>query len=66
MPVRLKKLIGLVGILAFLGLYVVLVSTVSDHIPDHWAARLAFYGLAGALWGIPLFPLLSWMERKPR
>lgn len=66
MPVRLKKLIGLVGILTFLGVYVVLVSTVGDHIPDHWAARLAFYGIAGIVWGIPLFPLLSWMERKPR
>ena len=64
MPVRLKKLIGLVGILAFLGLYVVVVSTVGDHIPDHWAARLAYYSVAGTVWGLPLFPLLSWMSRE--
>lgn len=64
MPVCLKKLIGLLGILGFLGLYVLAVITVGDHLPDHWLARLAFYGIAGILWGFPLFPLISWMNRE--
>ena len=36
----------------------------SDHIPDHWAARLVFYAIAGTAWGVPLFPLFKWMNRE--
>ena len=63
MPVRVRKLIGLVAILLFLALYVIVVSTVGDHLPDHWAARLAYYAVAGTFWGLPLFPLIRWMNR---
>jgi Protein of unknown function (DUF2842) len=59
---RLRKLIGLVGILAFLTAYVVLVITLGEHIPDNWAAKLAYFGLAGVVWGLPLFPLIRWMN----
>jgi hypothetical protein len=65
MSPRLRKFIGMLAIFAFLGLYVVLVSTVGDWIPDHWAARLVYYGVAGTLWGVPLFPLIRWMNRDP-
>jgi Protein of unknown function (DUF2842) len=63
MSPRLRKLIGLFGILGFLAAYVVLAVTVGERVPDHWAARLAFYGLAGLVWGLPLFPLIRWMSR---
>jgi len=65
MPARVRKLIGLVAILAFCGVYVVAVSTIGDYLPDHWAARLVYYALAGTLWGVPLFPLIRWMNREP-
>lgn len=65
MSVRVRKLIGLVAILLFLALYVIVVSTVGDHLPDHWAARLAYYAVAGTFWGLPLFPLIRWMNREP-
>ena len=65
MPSRARKLIGLVAILAFCGAYLVAVSTLGDYLPDHWAARLAYYALAGTLWGVPLFPLIRWMNREP-
>jgi hypothetical protein len=29
----------------------------------HGPLQLAFYALAGICWGIPLFPLISWMNR---
>ncbi len=65
MPMRLRKLVGLVAILAFLLFYVVVVSSVGDHVPRHWAAQLIYYAIAGTLWGVPLFPLFRWMEREP-
>jgi hypothetical protein len=63
MTARLRKLIGLVAILAFLTAYVVVVATVGDHIPRHWAVQVIYFGLAGVVWGVPLFPLISWMNR---
>ena len=66
MSPRVRKLIGLFAILAFLALYVIVVSTIGDHLPDHWAAQLAYYAVAGTFWGVPLFPLMSWMNREPK
>jgi hypothetical protein len=60
---RLRKLIGMFGVLAFLLFYVGLIVKLSDYVPDHGLLQLAFYALAGICWGIPLFPLISWMNR---
>jgi hypothetical protein len=65
MPARLRKLIGLVAILAFLGLYVWAAVAIGERLPNHWAAQLAFYGIVGIAWGVPLFPLIRWMNREP-
>jgi hypothetical protein len=35
-----------------------------DHIPAHWAAQLAYFAVVGTLWGVPLFPLIKWMNRE--
>jgi hypothetical protein len=59
---RIRKLIGLLGIMAFLAAYVTAVTLVADHIPDHWLAKLAFYVIAGLGWGVPILPLISWMN----
>ena len=63
MSARLRKFIGLLVIIGFLTLYAALVVTIGAHVPDNWAAQLAFYGPAGLLWGLPLLPLISWMNR---
>lgn len=63
MTARLRKLIGLLGIVAFLAAYIALVITVADYVPKHWAAQLAFFLVAGVAWGLPILPLLSWMNR---
>jgi hypothetical protein len=60
---RLRKLIGLVGILVFLVLYIGLMARIGTHVPDHGFWQFAFYALAGACWGLPVFPLISWMNR---
>jgi len=63
MSARVRKLIGLVGILVFLAAYVAVVSTLADHVPKQWAAQLAFYVVVGIGWGVPILPLISWMNR---
>jgi hypothetical protein len=60
---RTRKLIGLIGILAFLAGYIWLMATIGGHVPQHWAAQLAFYAVAGTAWGVPILPLISWMNR---
>ena len=63
MTARVRKFIGLFAMLGFLAAYVALVSTLSDHVPKAWAAQLVFYVVAGTAWGLPIFPLISWMNR---
>jgi hypothetical protein len=65
MTPRLRKLVGMVAILAFLAVYVAVAMVVADHLPDHPAARLFYFLIVGTAWGVPLFPLLSWMNREP-
>ncbi len=65
MSPRLRKFIGLIAILAFCAFYVVVVVTVGDYLPDHWAVRLIYYAVAGTAWGVPLFPLIRWMNQEP-
>ena len=63
MNARLRKAIGGVAMLAFLAAYVGAVVTLGDHVPNHWLAKLAFYGIAGVAWGVPIIPLITWMNR---
>ena len=65
MSPRLRKFIGMFGILGFCTAYVVLIITLGGLLPDHWLARLVFYGVAGTVWGFPLFPLFRWMNHEP-
>jgi hypothetical protein len=63
MSARLRKLIGLFGVLAFLAAYVAAVAKIADYVPKHWAAQLVFFVVAGLGWGVPILPLISWMNR---
>lgn len=63
MTARVRKLIGLVGIMLFLAAYIAAVTLLADHIPKQWAAQLAFYVVAGIGWGVPILPLIAWMNR---
>jgi len=64
MTPRVRKLIGLVGILGFLVLYVGIVVTLADHVPAQGLWRPIFLILAGTLWGVPILPLITWMNRE--
>ena len=63
MSARVRKFIGGIGIVAFLGAYAWAVVSIGERLPEHWAAQLAFYGVAGLAWGVPILPLISWMYR---
>lgn len=63
MSPRLRKLIGLFGLLAFLLVYVDLVIRAAAWVPDHGPWQFVFFLLAGVLWGVPILPLISWMNR---
>ena len=63
MSARLRKAIGGLGMLAFLVGYIWAAATLGGMVPDLWFARLAFYAVAGVAWGVPLIPLIIWMNR---
>ena len=60
-----RKFIGMVALAIFLLVYLVTASVVGDRLPDNLAVKLVYFALAGTLWGLPLFPLIKWMNREP-
>jgi hypothetical protein len=65
MGLRTRRAVASLGIMIFLIGYIWAAIAVAGLIPDHPLALLTYYTLAGTLWGLPLFPLLSWAEGKP-
>ncbi|MEO6341012.1 MAG: DUF2842 domain-containing protein [Caulobacteraceae bacterium] len=63
MTARVRKFIGGIGVVIFLIAYAGLVVTIADYIPKAPLAQLAFFVAAGLLWGVPILPLLTWMNR---
>ena len=63
MTARVRKFVGGIAVVIFLIAYACLVVPLADHIPDNQLARLAFFVAAGLLWGVPILPLLTWMNR---
>lgn len=65
-PARLRKLIGGLGIMVFLGVYVWGAVSLYDLLPDNRAVQLVYFALAGLGWGLPLLPLMSWMGKADK
>lgn len=59
-----RKFIGMVALAIFLLVYVIAASVIGDRLPDNLAVRLIYFAIAGTLWGVPLFPLIKWMNRE--
>ncbi|HLI65954.1 MAG TPA: DUF2842 domain-containing protein [Caulobacteraceae bacterium] len=66
MKARARKAVGGVAILAFLALYIWAAVSLGALVPTQWAVRLAYYALAGVCWGLPLIPLIRWMNGEGR
>jgi hypothetical protein len=64
MPNRLKKIFGALFICAFVIVWIFGAVTLSGLVPDNRVAELVFYAVAGMGWGVPLLPILAWMERS--
>ena len=62
MKPRVRKLVGLVAILAYLLFYMGLIANLARFVPEHGPWQLVFFVLAGVLWGVPILPLISWMN----
>ena len=60
---RPRKAIGSLVILLFLLFYVGLAAKLGTMLPNNGLVRLLYYVVAGTAWGVPLFPLLTWMNR---
>ena len=63
MSARIRKLIGGIGLMVFLAAYVWAATAISDRLPDNMVLKLVFFSVAGVGWGVPILPLLSWMNR---
>jgi hypothetical protein len=60
---RLRKLIGGLAMLVFLGLYVAAAVTLVDRLPNWGWLKGLYFIVVGIGWGIPLIPLLTWMDK---
>ncbi len=68
MPVRLKRFIGMIALIALVVVYsLVAIAIASFRLAESpWYVHLAFFGFAGVFWILPAMFIISWMERPPR
>ena len=66
MPPRLRKLFGSAGVVGFLLGYIWVVAILADRVPPSPWAQTLFFTAAGLLWGVPLIPLIRWMNGGAR
>jgi hypothetical protein len=63
MTARVRKLIGGAGIILFLLFYVGAVVHIAALLPSNDVVKLAYFAIAGIGWGVPIIPLITWMNR---
>ena len=63
MTARARKAVGSLAILVFLVFYMWAMSTLGDHVPKAWYFQLAYYLVVGTAWGMPVIPLMYWMNK---
>jgi hypothetical protein len=65
MPIRLRKLIGTVMLLALVIIWSLVAMALAQAplIHDHALAAFAYYVIAGLGWVLPAMPIIAWMSR---
>jgi hypothetical protein len=65
MPIRLRKLIGTVLLLALVIVWALVAMALAQApiIHDHALAAVAYYVIAGLGWVLPAMPIIAWMSR---
>jgi Protein of unknown function (DUF2842) len=68
MPVRVRKLVGAVLLLALVVVWALLAMALAQApaIRDNAITSIAYYVIAGLGWVLPAMPIVSWMSRKDR
>ena len=67
MPVRLKKLVGTVLLVALVIVYAMVATTVAVHrlAESGPLAHLAFFLISGILWVLPAMGIIKWLLVSP-
>jgi hypothetical protein len=63
MTARVRKLIGGAGIILFLVLYIGAAVRIASVLPPNAALKLVYFAVVGMGWGVPIIPLITWMNR---
>lgn len=64
LSMRIRKLIGLVVLLAFMFLYAMLVMTIAvARLPENGVIEFVYFLVAGIIWAVPARYLILWMQR---
>lgn len=63
---RVRALIGCLALVAFVPLYIWAATLIAAHLPDNRWVWLIFYPVVGLAWGLPVIPLLSWINKGRR
>lgn len=68
MPVRLKKLIGTVIIVALVVVYALVATTVATYrlAESAWYVHMLYFLFTGILWIVPAMLVIRWMEGPPK
>jgi hypothetical protein len=68
MPIRLKKLIGSILLVALVIVYALAAVTVAaSRLADAGpVAHLIFFLVSGLLWVLPAMVIIKWMQHEPR
>lgn len=65
LPIRIRKLIGLVLLLLLVIFYALLVMTVAvtSSVPDNAVFEFFYYLITGIAWVVPAAAIIYWMQR---
>ena len=68
MPIRVRKLIGTVALLALVIVWALVAMAVAQPVlaTQNHIVEAIYYVLAGIGWVLPAMPLVSWMSRPDR
>jgi hypothetical protein len=65
MPLRLRKLIGMIALVVLVGVYALIVLSIASARLESapWWSHLLFFAISGLLWVLPAMVIIKWMER---
>jgi hypothetical protein len=68
MPIRVRKLIGTIALLALVIVWALLAMALAQPVlaTGNQIAEAIYYVLAGIGWVLPAMPLISWMSRPDK